>query len=386
MGIYIYCYLFIFAESSASQGGSLESHPSSPGKMSTTDAVAKPKAKPAISSIEVSTATVPDFQAIFQQIKDWLNREKENCKVFGILVVGETGTGKSTLINNLLITEIGKGGRISLKSQTSIIQKFTATVEGVPVVLYDTPGLGDSRGGGRDAEYLKKMKTILDSNEIQLVLYCFKLSETRMRASLIDTFVEYNKISVKWEQTIMALTFADYVPVPYKEKQKAGFQMCQFFDERVVELHQHIRSTLVEKVGVDQGIVGRIKVCPSTSDRAEPLPNGKQWFVPLWLDVLDLLSPGATARFFQMHANNIRSRPGNARGGSFCSPTVADDPDICTLVSAVSTKAGSPPRKTAVVAEQQTIPLEPEDAKKFKEIIVVKAQKAEKAGRFCTVL
>ena len=36
---------------------------------------------------------------------------------------------------------------------------------------------------------------------------------------------------------------------------------------------------------------------PSTSERAEPLPNGERWFVPLWLDVLELLSPGTTACF-----------------------------------------------------------------------------------------
>ena len=273
-------------------------------------------------------AEAMDFSAIFQQIKRWLMRERDNCKVFGILVVGETGTGKSTLINNLLMKELGKGGKLSYTSDTSKINKFNHTVQGVDVVLYDTPGLGDSRGAGRDEQYLKQMKTILDNNEIQLVLYCFKLSETRMRSSLIDTFVSYQEIGVNWEHTVMALTFADALPVPYKERQKPGFQMSQFFKDRVDALHQMISATLVERVEVEEHIVEKIKVCPTTSDRAEPLPNGERWFVPLWLDVMELLSPGATACFLQMHSKNMRREPSDSTGSSSSGCT-----DICTVVS-----------------------------------------------------
>ena len=69
-----------------------------------------------------------DFQRIFQEIRKWLMMERDNCKVFGILAVGETGTGKSTLINNLLMKELGEGGKISYTSVTSEINKLNATV------------------------------------------------------------------------------------------------------------------------------------------------------------------------------------------------------------------------------------------------------------------
>ena len=314
-----------------------------------------------------------DFQRIFQEIRKWLMREKDNCKVFGILAVGETGTGKSTLINNLLMKELGEGGKISYSSVTSEINKFNTTVQGVDVVLYDTPGLGDSRGADRDEQYLKQMKTILDNNEIQLVLYCFKLSETRMRSSLIDTFVEYHKIGINWEHTVMALTFADSLPVPYKEKKKPEFQMTQFFKDRVDALHKMISKTLVERVRVEQCIVEKIKVCPTTSDRDEPLPNGERWFVPLWLDVLELLSPGATARFLQMHSKNMGG------GGS--------SSDICALASAVSSSADPPPHTPSTVHDKgKTIPFKKDDYKKCEEIIMGKVTVAKESGGWCIIL
>ena len=242
-------------------------------------------------------------KALYASFKGIIQKLKGDCPVFGVLVVGETGTGKSTLVNNLMGKYVVEEGH-TLDSQTATITKHTLEVEGVTVALYDTPGLDDTRGTEDDA-YLDKMKDILKGDTISLVIYCLKLSETRMRASLIRTFQEFNKIGVKWEKTVIALTFADALPVPYAERQKPGFEEGRFFNDRLAEMQLCIKETLRERVKVAAQVASDVSCRPSTSDPKQKLVNGDRWFVPFWLEVLELLSPGAAMQFLEMRANSI---------------------------------------------------------------------------------
>ena len=231
---------------------------------------------------------------------------EDGCPIFGILVVGETGTGKTTLVNNLLGVENSpeQGG---LDSHTSTIIPYEMKVEGVPIRVYDTPGLQDSRSEDHDAKYLKQMKDILNSGEIQLVIYCLKLTEIRMHQGLIRTFQEYNKIGVIWEQTLIALTFANAVPalVPSSERKEKDFKIDQYFDTKVQEWQGKIEETLVEKVGIQGDRAKKIVVRPIHDDPNANLPNGKEWYHPLRITILKLLPYGATMKFARMHAKKI---------------------------------------------------------------------------------
>ena len=241
----------------------------------------------------------------FSAIWSYLLKVAKGTSHFGVLVVGETGTGKSSLINNLVGKDVVKVGD-SMESETSRITELRLTVEGVPFILVDTPGLSDSRVG--DEENLERLRDILGRGKIHLVIYCMKFSETRMRGSLIKTFQEYHRIGLKWEQTVIALTFADGLSIPKQKRNDPNFKKECYFNDRLDEMRDHIARVLVERVGVAPDVAKNVKCYPTTDDCDKNLLNGEHWYVPLWLDILNMQSPGAAARFLAMHAKNIEFR------------------------------------------------------------------------------
>lgn len=253
-------------------------------------------------------AELPELPCIKREdlekyMKKYFKSNSGKNKEFSILVVGETGSGKSTLINNLLGQEVALVGH-TVESSTSEIAHHNGVVEGVPVCLYDTPGLGDSRSD-MDEKILADMKKALESTDIDVVIFCFKMSEIRFRNSLVDIFIEYDKIGVKWQHTVIALTFADALPKPrsaMKAAKEKGeqFSMKKFFNEKIEEWETALKKVLQENFKVTH-----VKICATTDTINEDLPNGQRWYVPFWLDVLEILNPGAKMAFLEMHQQKI---------------------------------------------------------------------------------
>ena len=228
-----------------------------------------------------------DESSQWKFIKGVFSQLRKDCPVFGILVIGEVGTGKSTLINNLLGKEVASVGH-TMESETQNVNPHEVVANGVPVVVYDTPGLDDVRGDEDEKKHLDIMKNLITRRKIHLVMYCFRMTETRLRRGLIRTLEEYHKIDVPWEQTIIALTFADMDST-----------------DRFSGIQQQLKKTLVERVGVAQSIVEKLKIRPTAKDPSEALPSGRPWYVPFWLDVVEVLAPVALVRFLDIHEGNI---------------------------------------------------------------------------------
>ena len=245
--------------------------------------------------LKLSLILQPGIQSDENLTKQWkfiarfFSNLRKDCPILGILVIGETGTGKSTLINNLLGRVVAAVGDTMTPGTLDVIP-HELSVEGVPVVVYDTPGLDDARIDENEEEkYLEIMKSLLARKKIHLVIYCFKMTENRIRRSLVRTFKEYHKIDVPWEQSIIALTFSD----------------MQEDTSKLFLMQDELKKTLIRQVGVLPSAVERLKICPTAKNPNEDLPNGSPWYVPFWLDVIEVLVPAALLQFLYIHSSNI---------------------------------------------------------------------------------
>uniref|UniRef100_A0A672PHT6 AAA+ ATPase domain-containing protein n=1 Tax=Sinocyclocheilus grahami TaxID=75366 RepID=A0A672PHT6_SINGR len=134
------------------------------------------------------------------KVRQWTYGEKDTSKPNKIvLLVGETGVGKTTLINSMVNYLLGvkfedeiwyeiteEAARDQSESQTSEITMYEVFPEENPISLtiIDTPGYGDTRGLDKDLEVAENLATLFQSNdgvrEVDAVCFVTQASKNRL--------------------------------------------------------------------------------------------------------------------------------------------------------------------------------------------------------------
>ncbi|KAK7177196.1 hypothetical protein R3I93_001241 [Phoxinus phoxinus] len=134
------------------------------------------------------------------KVRKWTYGKKDTSKTNNIvLLVGETGAGKTTLINTMVNYLLGvkfeeelwyeiteEEARDQSESQTSEITMYEVCPLKSPISLtiIDTPGYGDTRGLDKDLEVASNLSTLFQSNdgvrEIDAVCFVIQASKNRL--------------------------------------------------------------------------------------------------------------------------------------------------------------------------------------------------------------
>ena len=242
-------------------------------------------------------------------IRGWMEEEHGSL---GLVVLGEAGQGKSSLINGLLGKQVAAEGG-SLDPETQIVEKYSYMENGIVVTLWDTPGFGVDSDEKED-ETLRAMVTeFSDHDPVDLMLYCIRLDGTRWpKKSDIATIEKMTKFFGPniWQCCQFVLTFANQVMglcPPGQERE-------EFFSQRVWQYEEQVRKTLKKHAHLTEEDVKQIRVVPvgdphQHQNKSWELPGIDDWFLNFWLECTCKIRQSALPTLIKLNKHRITDIP-----------------------------------------------------------------------------
>ena len=225
-----------------------------------------------------------------------------------LVVIGEAGQGKSTLINGLLGQEVANEGA-TFKAGTPEIKYYHLNQNGVRIEIWDTPGFGM----GSVEEDEKMVETLRQTKcyPHDLALFCFRMDGTRFPTRVhIDTIQKFTEVFGKdfWKHAVFILTFANNVAqlCPSDE------ELEDFFSRRIFELEENIKETLEKHVNMSKDELETLRAIPVGSykqgiDPKNPwaLPDREDWFVCFWMECTEHMRQSSVSALLLVNNHRI---------------------------------------------------------------------------------
>ena len=201
-----------------------------------------------------------------KQINNKLNVEEiKKAKENGFILVGKTGTGKTSLLNIIYGENIGKVGYES-KSETiestCYYIKENIKSETIYYCIIDTPGLYDSRSMNKDEEHKNLTNDLIAKEDIKIkgILFLSNFQNERFDYSEINTLLQYNAffpLKNFWEYVILIFThfYGDADGFTKEElKQQSDSNLSSIFEDimkKVDKVSNPVKFSQLKKIYVN---------------------------------------------------------------------------------------------------------------------------------------
>lgn len=196
-------------------------------------------------------------------LPDAIRENPEKYLQLQILVCGQTGIGKSSLVNSILGCKLCKAGDPGgdreegeeFAPETTHVTSVEGNLNGIIVTVWDSPGLQDGRD--KDDVYLQDIYE--KCSNVDLVLYCMDMSNTRWTKSedIALELMSEKFSSHFWSKCLLVLTKANMVRVPASHRNdKRGYHervfkiFSQTFKERLRKSCKGITQDIVDKIPI----------------------------------------------------------------------------------------------------------------------------------------
>ena len=204
----------------------------------------------------------------------WLSSWIWSPKSARVLVLGRVNSGKSALINVMLDDRKAAEGEALFESPITIkVDNYDFTFRGVPITIFDTPGLRGAETYEKQATPSSIKEILKASGEVDLIVYCCRLDQS---ISGID--IDYEVIlqltagmsSSAWNNVVFALTFANKVD----ESDRSISKRIYSFGQRLCEC--------VSRSGVDVNVASAIPFVPAAYGKEDKIPGHENWCENFW--------------------------------------------------------------------------------------------------------
>ncbi|MEH2393607.1 MAG: GTPase [Nostoc sp.] len=245
-------------------------------------------------SVENLCREIDGLPLINKELKDKVKRIIE--KKFLFVLVGRTGVGKSSTINNLLDSQAAKVGDYEATTMSATLH--THEINGVKFAIVDTPGLCDElEEVGNDQQYLELInskKTQMDS-----MLFVSRLDETRVSSDEKRgiKLISENLGTKVWEYSVIVFTFANSVTA--SRYQEALDKRTELIRREIAKYIGEEKADKIPSVAVD--------------NKSKTTPDGKTWLGEFFTKVFLRASESGSLPLAAAMKDSLTSSSGEAR-------------------------------------------------------------------------